>query len=146
MTLVAALLLLEPPTSAVYLMSCAYLQNWLRWAYRQPVTPGEMDRVKQALQIAADIYQLDLIADEYTDPGPVDNRDLSMPGYPLLLRPQVQVPVSIGTRQRTNSVSGTTNGHGNPAEGEAENVKISCCVVPERFYEVRMRQSRSRVS
>jgi hypothetical protein len=141
MTLVAALLLLEPPTTSVYLMSCAYLQNWLRWAYHQPVVPGEMDRVKQALQAAAEIHQLDLIVDEYADPGPIDNRDLSMPGYPLLLRPQVgqlQLPPSIGTRRRTNSfMSGSTNGHGNYADDEEENVQISCCVVPERFYEVR---------
>lgn len=148
MTLVAALLLLEPPTSSsVYLMSCAYLQNWLRWAFNQPVVPGEMDRVKQALQAAADVHQMDLIVDEYTDPGPIDNRDLSMPGHALLLRPQVQVgqlqlpPLSMGiTRQRNNSIiSGsttTTNGHGNPAE--EEDVKISCSVVPERFYEVRI--------
>lgn len=140
MTLVAALLLLEPPTNSVYLMSKPCLENWLRWAYHQPVAPGETDRVKQALKLAADAHQLDISVAEYTDPSPIDNRDLSVPGYPLLLRPEVgdvQAPVNIQPLQRARSLSGDTNGYGNPSE--AENDKIPCCVVPERFYEVRIR-------
>ena len=140
MTLVAALLLLEPPTKSVYLMSKPCLQNWLRWAYHQPVAPGEMDRVKQALKLAANAHQLDITVVEYTDPSPVDNGDLSVPGYPLLLRPEideVQAPENMQPLlQKAKSFKGDTKGHGHPAE--AENGKISCCVVPERFYEVRI--------
>lgn len=149
MPLVAALLLLEPPPPSghsVYLMPPTYLQNWMRWACHQTVSPSEMERVKRALQLAANSYQLDIEGDEYTDPGPVDNRELSLPRHPLLLRPEVRIGEvqspflkALG-RQRSQSFDNVlTNGHGNDSannENKEDARKLQCCAVPERFYEV----------
>ena len=141
MTLMAALLLLEAPTSHVYLMTHAYLQNWLRWAYQQPTPANEQDRVRQALQLAAEAFDLDLQSPECVDPAPVDNTKMSVPAHPLLLRPDVQVSEMYApgrSPRRASSISSLdrlSNGdHQSSSEGGA---KIQCCAVPERFYEVR---------
>lgn len=143
-TLAATLFLLQPPQEAVYLVPRTYLENWVRWANHQTVLPHEKDRLRKALKLVAESYQFDLDTEEYTDPGPIDNRELSIPGHPLLLRPEVEVsqPQSTATSQlkRVVSFDGISNGHGNAStadesDGNADD-KVQCCVVPEDFYEV----------
>jgi len=146
-TLVAALFLLEPPKNSVFLMSRGYLENWVRWAYQQRIQSHETDRLRKALKLVAEAHQFDLINNpEYSDPGPIDNRELSIPGHPLLLRPEVEVgePQSVLTPRplrRVLSFNAVTNGHGNSSEGNGdESEKVQCCVVQERFYEVSEQQ------
>lgn len=147
MTLYAALTLLEPPDTQVYLMSRDWLENWVRWAYQQPVIPSETDRVRKALKLVAEAHEFDLSNPEYCDPGPIDNRELSIPGHPLLLRPEIQVgepqsALSQRALRRVVSFNGISNGHGNPTDQGAESDdKVQCCVVQEKFFEVGTEQS-----
>ena len=107
-SLAATLQLLDPyetasendsNTSAVYLMTPSYLQNWLYWAFHQNVKKGESNRLVEALKLAAKRYGLtppqeadpqDL--EDYADPGPIDATFLSLNegnGNDLLLSPNV---------------------------------------------------------
>lgn len=149
-TLAAALFLLEPPKESVFLMPRGYLENWVRWASQQTVPTHEKDRVRKAFKLIAEAYEFDLDNPDYADPGPIDNRELSIPGHPLLLRPEVEVGETQSVLNQTplrrvlsfNAITTTTstNGHANPSdkeESEEASDKVKCCVVPERFYEVR---------
>ena len=145
-TLTGALLLLEPldtkRTKSVFLMSRDYLENWVRWAYQQPVPPNETDRVRRALKLVAEAHQFDLSNPECSDPGAIDNRELSIPGHPLLLRPEVEVgepqsALNPRTHRRVASFNAVTNGHGNAAEESSDSEKVHCCVVSDRFFGVR---------
>lgn len=143
-TLVAALLLLEPLGTKVYLMPRKYLENWVRWAYQQPTQHHEADRVRKALKLVAEANLLDLSNPEFTDPGPIDCREMSIPGHPLLLRPEVEVgePQSVLHQRPLRRVlsfnNALANGQGNHSPEDGENGgRVQCCVVQERFYEVR---------
>ena len=100
----------------VFLIPKDYLQNWLVWAYHQPVPKGELRRQQLALRMAAESYKLVVpkLDAKYEDPGPIDSSSLSDPTYPLLLRERVV----IWDGQK-------------PKDGES-----ACCAVPERYYEV----------
>lgn len=86
-------------TSAVYLMTPSYLQNWLFWAFHQNVKKGESNRLVEALKLAAKRYGLTPPQDaspqdleDYADPGPIDATFLSLnegEGNDLLLSPNV---------------------------------------------------------
>ena len=126
MTLLAALLLLDNPLytktvfNKVFLLSKGYLQNWLTWAYHQPVPPGEIRRLQLAVRLAAESLSLPVpkLNDRFQDPGPIDSTSLSHDECPLVLRDNVVV--WNGTQEEGNGMT------------------ISCAV-PERFYEVRIR-------
>lgn len=145
----AALQLHLPCKTAVYLVPLEYLQNWISWAYHQRYPPHEKERAKKALKLAAEMYSFSIL-EEYENPGAIDNRILSIPGHPLLLRPEVEIrePQSViissdGSQQalrRVVSFNGVSNGHGNPKSTEQgdEDDKVECCVVHEDFYEVRL--------
>lgn len=127
MTLLAALLLLDNPLytktvfNKVFLLSKGYLQNWLTWAYHQPVPPGEIRRLQMAVRLAAESLSLPVpkLNDPFQDPGPIDSTSLSDDECPLVLRDNVAV--WDGTQQP-----------------EGGGMALSCAV-PERFYEVRLR-------
>jgi hypothetical protein len=122
MTLVAALFLLGSPLftitvfNKVFLLPKDYLENWLIWAYHQPVPPKETRRQQLALRKAAEGLALKVpkLNDPYHDPGPIDSSPLSDDHFPLVLRENVVV--WDGTQAN-------------------ENVTLACAV-PERFYEV----------
>jgi hypothetical protein len=88
-------------TSAVYLMTPSYLQNWLFWAFHQNVKKGESNRLVEALKLAAKRYGLTPPQDaspqdleDYADPGPIDATFLSLnegEGNDLVLSPNVLV-------------------------------------------------------
>jgi hypothetical protein len=123
MSLVAALYLLDNPLFTqtnlvqVSLITKDYLQNWLVWAYHQPVVPEETRRLQLALRMAAETYQLQVpkLNDEYNDASPVDSSPLSAKEQPLVLRDKVVL--WVGKEMK---------------EGE-----VPCCAVPARFYEVK---------
>lgn len=124
MPLVAALYLLDNPLftqtnlNQVSLITKDYLQNWLVWAYHQPVVQEETRRLQLALRMAADQYQLQVpkLNDEHSDASPVDSSPLSDEKQPLVLRDNVVIWEGRLTK-----------------EGET-----ACCAVPERFYEVKI--------
>jgi hypothetical protein len=140
-TLLAALFLLEQPKNSVFLVPRTYLENWVQWAWAQRIPPQETDRLRNALKLVAEAHEFDLSNTDYHDPGPIDNRELSIPGHPLLLRPDVQVgepqsaflPTAL---KRVLSLNAVSNQPGNLAEQNGESNKVRCCVVQERFYEV----------
>jgi hypothetical protein len=123
MTLLAALFLLDNPLytktvfNKVFLLSKGYLQNWLTWAYHQPVLPAEIRRLQLAVRLAAESLSLPVpkLNDPFQDPGPIDATSLSHDDSPLVLRDNVVV--WDGTQQ------------------EGGGITLSCAV-PERFYEV----------
>lgn len=114
MVLTASLQLLTGPLVPphnVYLMTPHYLQNWLNWTYHQPVGPAEKDRLMQVLRLAAIRHSLvpPTKNAQYTDPGPIDAKELSMPGHPLLLRPDASVLVQPATPNHTQSTPALMN-------------------------------------
>lgn len=154
-TLTTALHLLSPfaPSSTVYLMTGDYLQNWLDWAYHQPVPEDEQTRLHQAIRLAAVDFGLtpphpDMLPDdEYDDPGPLDATALAVEGHPLLLSPLVEVVHATGQAKRGDaesppappalamqrSRSATTEDA--TASSVLSKKKIECLAVPEAFYE-----------
>jgi hypothetical protein len=92
-------------------MTPHYLQNWLNWAYHQPVGPAEKDRLMQVLRLAAIRHSLapPTKNTQYTDPGPIDASELSMPGHPLLLRPDASVLVQPATPNHAQSTTALMN-------------------------------------
>ena len=135
--------MLEQPKNFVHLVPRDYLENWVYWAWAQPVPPHETERLRKALKLVAEAHEFDLLshdAADYHNPGPIDNRQLSIPGHALLLRPDVQVgepqsaflPTALKRVLSLNAVSSQRN----PASENGESDKVQCCVVQERFYEV----------
>lgn len=175
-TLVAALMLLDTPLAPrpsrtpdgslviprndeyVFLLTRKYLQNWLCWAYHQPVSREESERVKRALQMAASIHKLTPPTESstYEEPGPIDSTQLSVLGHPLLLRPHVIVgrtengdnfsPDVAGgdPLEKSQSVSNLLPAAAEKDAGDGSKQPpapedggyVGCCAVPERFYEV----------
>jgi hypothetical protein len=123
MTLVAALYLLENPLftktkyDKVFLIPRGYLENWILWAYHQPVPQEEMRRLQMGLRMAAEGYSLTIpkLNDAFNDPGPIDSSILSSKGNLLVLRDNVIV----------------WDGADKPGKDN-----VYCSAVPERFYEV----------
>jgi hypothetical protein len=150
----------------VFLMTRSYVQNWLIWAYHQKVPKVEASRVEAAVRLAAARLGLTppTLDMEHTDPGPIDVASkLSLEGHPLLLLPNVEV-VDGKTKQqdaaalaalhvpdslrRVKSLPVENNNDNNNDKPEQDNAlgddldengfgQITCCAVPEQFYEVR---------
>lgn len=94
----------------VYLLTRPYLQNWICWAYHQPVPAAEQERVKRALRLASKDLELKSPEDftvssilPYQDPGPIDTSPLSLLGHLLLLRPNVIVGERKGGAKEDSS-------------------------------------------
>lgn len=156
--LTAALQLLAPLNSHsdVFLMTRSYMQNWLIWAFHEVVPKTEKQRVQTAIRLAADRLGLrpPSFHSKYTDPGPINNSDLSIEGFSLLLKPNVVV--RDGTQERlagqgnvddllprVRSLPNPSNGEDSydQSMNEGENIdvegdEILCCAVPAKFYEV----------
>lgn len=158
MVLIASLQLLTGPLVPphyVYLMTQQYLQNWINWAYHQPVAaPGEQERLKEVLRLAAIRLRLACPTRDtkYTNPGPINANELSMKGHPLLLRPDTAVLVqasagSTATAEEAAVPSNLRRARSLPATGYLEaalagkdgeaSAEFRSCAVPEQFYEVR---------
>ena len=161
MVLVACLQLLTAPLVPphnVYLMTQQYLQNWLNWAYQQPLSsPNEKERLKEVIRLAAVRHSLACPTPDtlYSDPGPINANDLSMQGHPLLLRPDASVLVQPAPKQpvqplldestpaalrRARSLPNSRaylDAALSGANGESP-AEFRSCAVPEQFYEVRL--------
>ena len=162
MVLVASLQLLTAPLvppHKVYLMTHHYLQNWLNWAFHQPISSrGEQDRLSEVLRLAAIRHSLACPTRDttYADPGPINANDLSMQGHPLLLRPDAAVlvqpaapaaskpvdddlmtPAALRRARSLPSTRGYLDAAKSGANGEGPS-EFRCCAVPELFYEVRL--------
>jgi len=164
MVLVACLRLLTAPLVPphnIYLMTQAYLQNWLNWAYQQPLaSANEKDRLKEVIRLAAIRHSLACPTPEtqYSNPGPIDGNDLSMQGHPLLLRPDAAVLVQPApprtatkdavdestpsalrrARSLPNNNFRKNRGYLDAALSGANGgeAQFRTCAVPELFYEV----------
>lgn len=128
LTLAAALSLLDSPLVAktmeqhVFLITKDYLQNYLYWAYNQPVPQDEVPRLQKALRQAAHFHRLkppSINTTDYRDPGPIWNKELSDQNDPLLLREGVAVTCGQDALSSTLKLS-----------------DVTCCAVPEPFYDV----------
>ncbi|CAB9517045.1 Ubiquitin carboxyl-terminal hydrolase [Seminavis robusta] len=167
MVLTASLQLLTGPLVPphnVYLMTPQYLQNWLNWAYCQAVGPGEKERTKEVLRLAALRHSLapPNQDSQYANPGPINANELSMQGHPLLLRPDASVLVqpSSGTASVANAADDYTPSalrratslpshkktggyldavlsasNNHAINGDNGNSEYRSCAVPEVFYE-----------
>jgi hypothetical protein len=126
MPLIGALILLQSPlyseeeVNKVFLLPKNYLQNWIIWAYHQPViSSGETRRLQLALRMAAErlFLKLPKLNDPHRDPGPIDATSLSEKENPLVMRENVYIWDGVRKESMEN---------------------IMACAVPERFYEVRL--------
>jgi hypothetical protein len=158
MVLIASLQLLTAPLVPphhVYLMTQQYLQNWINWAFHQPVaSPGEKQRLAEVLRLAAVRHRLACPTHntQYSNPGPINSNELSMQGHPLLLRPDAAVLVqsaadATSQQQEDEAVPSSLrrarslpNSRGYlealaGSDGESS-LEFKSCAVPELFYEV----------
>lgn len=158
------------PEKYVYLVPRSYLTKWIAWADHQTVPTTERSRLRLALRMAAEIYDIPLLStspDEIEKPGPIDCASLSLPGSPLLLRPNVvhgkgddddaflgsaktstrkpktgshqTLPSGDPTPAPLSSISSSTTLPTHRDDGvvfPVDEVKIGCCAVPERFFEL----------
>lgn len=121
----------------VYLMTKSYLQNWLAWAAHQTVPTEETERLEQAIRMALDAYKFSLLSSKvgYENPGPINATDLSESReHPRRLRTDVVVQHPSQLVHVDDKIKTIPAPPG--ASSTSPSSSMTCCAVPESFYEV----------